>query len=515
MRLRATAMVMTLVAIVIVTCFPLPVMAQARSSLTTDQPLYTLRDKQVLLQGDGFVRNGTYAVWLRSPIDNATHGTGLTFATTDKGQIPPSISLPIEPNATLGTYLVSISNSTKSDFAVARAHYGIWGTDKYVYQRTEIVKAVGGGVLPKASLKVTIRNPTAAFVYDTTIAANETGTFAATWKIPSDAMPESYTVFIDGVGSYDSPNAEFVSLSKFSVTPALLNVAVNVAPHTSYERTQAASAEFIIRYPDSSEVVSVKSGLRPVALYAGQLKTEDLSLAISGMTSGIWIAQYRIPQNASLDVNYKFLMLAKAFDDGKGNTGPGKDVETSRFIVTSATLLVDSASNSTRYQVPFDTLTTYAQVTYPDGTTVTNATVRAWLNASDSTMNATVTRDKADPIWIIKYTFSWGDLLRLGSWRLNVEATDIYGNSGSSFLEVVTEPYTLLEIVIVVAAVLLVARWLLSKFWRRLYLETKRSLSTFRRSPNSPSLGRYFSNSPVTPWIRSSFSLPRYLYLKT
>jgi hypothetical protein len=499
MRLRAIAMVMTLVALVIVTCFPFPVMAQTRSSLTTDQPLYTLRDKQVLLQGDGFVRNGTYTVWLRNPTDNATRATSLTFATTDKGQIPPSISLPIEANATLGTYLVSISNSTKSDAAIARAHYGIWGTDKYVYQRTEIVKAVGGGVLPKASLKVTIRNPAAAFVYDTTIAANQTGAFAATWKIPSDAMPESYTVLIDAVGMYDSPNAEFVSLSKFSVTPALLNVEVNVPPNTSYERTQAASAEFIIRYPDLSEVVTLKDGLKPATLYAGQLKREDLGLAISGTTSGIWTVQYRIPRNASLDVNYKFQMSAKAFDDGKGNTGPGKDVETSSFTVTSATLLVSPTSNSTRYQVPLDTITAYAAVTYPDGTTVNNATVRAWLNASDSKMNATVTRDKTTPVWIIKYAFPWGDLLRLGSWRLNVEATDIYGNSGSSFLEVATEPYTLLEILIVVAAVLLVARWLLSKFWRRLYLEAKRTLSAFRRRPNQPSVGRYFSSSPVTP----------------
>jgi hypothetical protein len=192
-------------------------------------------------------------------------------------------------------------------------------------------------------------------------------------------------------------------------------------------------------------------------------------------------------------------MSAKAFDDGKGNTGPGKDVETSSFTVTPATLLVSPTSNSTRYQVPLDTITAYAEVTYPDGTTVNNATVRAWLNASDSKMNATVTRDKTTPVWIIKYAFSWGDLLRLGSWRLNVEATDIYGNSGSSFLEVATEPYTLLEIVIVVAAVLLVAKWLLSKFWRRLYLETKRALSAFRRRLNQPSVGRYFSNSPVTP----------------
>jgi hypothetical protein len=149
--------------------------------------------------------------------------------------------------------------------------------------------------------------------------------------------------------------------------------------------------------------------------------------------------------------------------------------------------------------VPFDILTAYTQISYPDGTSVANATVRAWLSAANSRVNATVTRDKAISVWLVKYAFSWGDLLKLGSWRLSVEATDIYGNAGSESLEVTAEPYTLLEIVIVAAVVLLVARWLLSRYWRRLYLETKRAVSVLRGRVRPPSLGRYFSNSPVTP----------------
>jgi hypothetical protein len=492
-------MVMMLAGVVLLACLPFPVMAQTHPSLATDQPLYTLRDKQILFQGDGYSPKTQYVVWLQTPLDNSTRETGLSFATTDKGEIPPAISLSIEPTSPLGTYLVSVSNSTKLDAAIARAHYGIWATDKYVYQRTQVVQAIGGGVLPKTSLKVTIRDPTAAFVYDSTIAANETGTFIATWKIPSDAVTESYTIFIDGVGTYDSPNAEFVSISKFSVTQALLNVTIHVQPNTSYERMQAASAEFVIRYPDSSEVMTIKDGLKPAALYAGQIKVEDLALTVSGTTSGIWIAQSRIPRNASLDVNYKFVMAANAFDDGKGNVGPEKDVETSSFVVTAAALLVSSVLNSTRYQVPLDTLVAYTQVSYPDGTSVANATVRAWLNAPNAQVNVTVTRDRTSQVWIIKYAFSWGDLLRLGSWKLSVQATDIYGNTGSESLEVTAEPYSLLEIVVAAAVVLLVIRWLLARFWRRLYLETKRAISALRGRLRPPSLGRYFNNSPVTP----------------
>jgi len=499
MKVGVAAIVVMLLTVVLIVHSPVSANAQTRPSLATDQPLYTLRDKQVLLQGDGYAPRRQYAIWLQTPLDNSTRDSGFTFTTTDNGQVPPATSLAIESSLPFGTYLISVSNSTKSDAAVARAHYGIWGTDKYVYQRTDVVQARGGGVLPKASLKVTIRDPTAAFVYDSTIAANETGSFLATWKISPDAITESYTVFMDGVGTYDSPDAEFVSISKFSVTPALLNVTVRAPPNLSYERMQTASAEFVVRYPDSSAVITMKDGLKPVALYAGQFKIADLSLTVSGTTSGIWIAQSKIPMNASLDAKYKFILPANAFGDGKGNTGPGKDIETSGFSVLPATLVVNAALNSTHYQVPFDTLIAYTQVRYPDGTLVANATVRAWLVAANSKVNATVTRDRVNPVWIVKYASSWGDLLRLGNWGLFVQATDIYGNAGSGSLEVSAEPYMLLEILIAAAIVILVVRWLLLRFWQRLYLGTRRVMSVLRARLRPPSVGRYLNGSPVTP----------------
>jgi hypothetical protein len=499
MKAGVAAIVVMLLTVVLIVHSPVPATAQTRPSLATDQALYTSRDKQVLIQGDGYVPRRQYAIWLQTPLDNSTRNSGLTFTATDNGQVPPATSIAIESSLPFGTYLVSVSNSTKSDAAVARAHYGIWGTDKYVYERTEVVQAKGGGVLPKASLKVTIRDPTAAFVYDSTIAANETGSFLATWKIPPDAVTESYTVFIDGVGTYDSPDAEFVSISKFSVTPALLNVTVHASPNLSYERMQTASAEFVVRYPDSSAVITMRDGLKPVALYAGEFKIADLSVTVSGTASGIWMAQSKIPMNASLDVTYKFILPANAFGDGKGNTGPGKDIETSSFSVLPATLLVNAVTNSTQYQVPFDTLIAYTQVSYADGTLVTNATVRAWLVAANSKVNATVTRDRVNQVWIVKYASSWGDLVRLGNWGLFVQATDIYGNAGSGSLEVSAEPYALLEILIAAAIVVLVVRWLLLRFWRRLYLGTRRVVSILRGRLRPPSVSRYLNGSPVTP----------------
>ena len=513
MKAGPAAMAVLLVAVVLFIRFPVQAAAQATPSLQTSQALYTLRDTQVVLQGSGFESAKQYLIWLQTPADNSTRNTGLAFTTTEKGEIPLAIFLPIKPDSLLGTYLVSISNSTTVDDAVARVHYGIWGTDRYVYQRTETVLATGGGILPKAALKVTIRDPAGTDAYKATVAANDTGAFVTSWRIPPSSLTEEYTVFIDGTGTYDTPTAEFVSKSKFSVTQALLNVTVLTQPVGPYQRMQTVSADFVVKYPDSTTVASMKEDLKPAALYAGQFKVADLGLTASGATSGLWTVQSKIPRNATLDVKYRFALPAKAFDDGNGNIGPENDVETSSFSVVAATLQLSSTLNSTRYQVPFDTLTAYTRVTYPDGTPVANATLRAQLSAVNSKVNATVTYDKAASVWIISYAFTLRDLLSPGTWTLSEDISDIYGNAGSSTLEVTAEPYTFLEIVLAVVIILLLARWLLSKFWRRLYLGAKRVLPSIRGRLRPRPMGSYLRDSPVTPWIRSSLSRPRYLYL--
>ena len=498
MKHYPTILVLLLVGVALVARFHISAVAQPAPYVLADKPLYTLRDKQVLLQGGGYAPAKSYHVWLQTSVENSTRYTGVSFVTTEKGELPsippatapPAVLLPIEQNSALGTYLVSISNSTMLDSATARAHYGIWGAGKSVYQRTEVIHTTGGGIMPRGILKMTIRNPGGTIVNDVSVAANETGAFLATWRIPPDAMKESYTVLIQGTGTYDDSDAEFASTSKFSVAPAPLSIRVHIQPDGAYERTQKATAEFAILYPDSTPVISMKEGLKPVAFYAGQFQRADLPLAATDTTSGIWTVERKIQRNATLGADYRFVMPANGFDDGYGNTGPEKDVETDSFPVVSATLQVSTTLNSTTYQIPLDTITAYTQVNYPDGSSVTNATVRAWLSAADSKANATVTCDKSGRACVIRYTFSMLDLIRLGAWTLTVEARDIYGNAGSASLGVVVEPYYFLAILIVAVVALLLARRFLSRYWRRLYLGAKRASSAlrYRRNPSPLSL---------------------------
>ena len=496
--------VVLLLAVTLLTSVHALAMAQQAPYVLADKPLYTLRDKQVLLQGGGFAPNRSYFVWLQTPTDNFTSNTGLSFITTENGELPsippgttpPAVVLPISRNSTLGTYLVSISNSTVQDWATARTHFGVWDTDKSGYHRMEIVQAMGGGVLPKETLRVTIRDPSGTIASDVTVNANSTGAFLATWKVPPDALTESYTILVQGTGTYDDAQAEFASTSRFTVAPATLNVAVHKQPEGSYERTQSVSAEFVILYPDMTPVVTMKENLMPVLFYAGQFRRADVALLPTDMTSGIWAAERKIQRNATLGGEYRFVMLENAFDDGYGNVGPVKNVETGNFSVVPATLQVKIVLNSTSYQIPLDTITAYTQVSYPDGLLVTNATVEAMVNRTGSVARATVSYNTTAAVWIARYPFSLEDLSRSGAWSLTVEVMDIYGNAGSASLQTVTEPYVFIAIVLVIVFALLVVRWLLSRYWHRLYLRAKRASSAFRDRGKSPALGPYCENSP-------------------
>ena len=221
-------------------------------------PLYTTRDKQVTLAGSSYAPNRTYYVWMKGPNDNNTRYSGTSFTSLPTGLIPPAVALPISPNATLGTYSISVSNSTKSDTSDAIAHFGIWGTEQPLYQRTESVKIMGGGLFPGVSLKLSIRDPAGSYVETATVASNEAGDFNYTWRIPQDAVAETYNIIIDGTGTFDNAQQDYVSESKFTVTPAVLTVGIAQQPNPTYERTQTARFSISLTYPDGSPVVKSK-----------------------------------------------------------------------------------------------------------------------------------------------------------------------------------------------------------------------------------------------------------------
>ena len=446
-------------------------------------PLYTTRDKQITLTGSGYAANKTFYVWLKSPNDNNTHYSGTSFASLSSGLIPPAVAIPISPNATFGTYVLSVSDSIKRDTSDTTAHFGIWGTAKPLYQRTESVKIMGGGLFPGVSLKLSIRDPAGNYVETTTVASNVAGDFNYSWRIPQDGVAETYSIIIDGTGTFDNAQQDYVSESKFTVTPAVLTVNVAQQPNTSYERTQSPRFSMALTYPDGSPVMKSKQGLSPVTLLLNQSTVETVAVSLIDPSNGIWAADAKIPPNATPSSMYRFELPASSFDDGFGNKGGAVDTFSGYFQVHNASLVITSEVNGTQIQVPFGQVSVISKITYPDGTPVLNGTVTVFLSNSSSASKIQLMYDPALGAWRGSYSSSFWDLWRVGKWTLKVQAADLFGNSGTSTFEVAAQPYLFLVIIGVVVAVVLVGRWTVSRYGRKMYLRIRKVVQRLKSLP--------------------------------
>ena len=460
--------------------FPIPV--RAAPSLRTGQPLYTLRDSQVTLVGSGYA-NQIYYIWIQDPSKNNTVYSGINFLPISGGVIGPNVGLPISSDMVLGTYLVSISTSSTSDNKQAVAHFGVWGTSKPLFQRTEPVRIVGGGLFPGTSFKLSLRDPSGNYVVTPTIVAAANGAFNYTWRIPINGVTETYKILIDGTGTFDNAQQDYLSEARFSVTPATLSVSTIAQPSSVHERTQSASTSYSIAYPDGTPVVTEKASIQPVLLMQNQSTVAFASLVLVDQANGIWQAQARLPVNSTLSSNYRFDLPSSAFDDGFGNTGSSSDTLSNYFRVTNASLVISSSINGTQIQVPFGQISVISKIEYPDGTPLTNGTTMVSVTGSSSSGEMIkLSYDSTISAWRASYSSAFSDIGHIGTWTLQVEAYDEFGNSGSATYEVSAQPYLFISIVGSVAVVLVFGRWIMSRFGRRAYFRVRKIMRRIRDS---------------------------------
>ena len=477
-RIKAFAVFLTFLVLITI----LPLQAKATPSLRTDQSLYTTRDKQVTLIGSGLSQGLTYYVWISGPADNKTQSTGTSFSPISGGLTPPNIIIPIAANASLGTYQVSLSTSGSVDNSQSIAHFGVWGTLKPLYQRTQSVMIMGGGLFPGTSVRLTIRDPAGTFVEATTVASTTNGDFNGTWRIPEDSVTDVYTIFVDGTGTYDNPQQDYVSQAKFTVTQAVLSANVAKQPNPSYQRTEQATFSLGIQYPDGSPVAKSKADITPVILMQNQTTVASAPLSLTDAANGIWMASVKILANATPSQRYRFELPAMSFDDGFGNQGASSDIFSDYFQVTNANLTITSEVNGTQIQIPFGQVSIISKIAYPDGTPLTNGTVTLLLSTRSSASELKAVYDPTILAWRASYSSNIIDLLHVGTWTLSVNATDSLGNSGTAATQVTAQPYMFVALLAVLIALVLFARWTYSRYGRRTYFRLRKFVQRFRPS---------------------------------
>ena len=464
---------MLLALAIILLSFPLP--AKAAPSLSTDNFLYTIRDKQVTLAGSGLSPGQQYYVWVRGPTANKTGYTGVSFTPVSGGLIPPEVTYPLAANASLGTYLISLSTSSTVDNAQATAHFGVWGSAAPVYQRTQSVNILGGGIFPGTSLSLTIQDPAGNIVH-AILASTTDGDFNHTWRIPPNAITDVFTAVVYGTGTFDNPQQDFSSTAKFTVTPAVLSATIVDQPNSTYERTQVANVSMALRYPDGSPVVSSNPTSVPVILMRDQTTLGPANMTLVDPANGIWTAGVKLFANATPSEKYRFEMPATAFDDGFGNKGAAVDTYSNYFAVTNASLVITSQVNGTRIQIPFGQVSILSKVTYPDGTPLTAGSVNVVVSTGSSVTPLMSTYDPSIGEWRASYSSTLFDLIRGGTWTLKVNAEDALGNSGKATYEVVAQPYLFISLIVGVVAVAFAVRWSVSRYGRKVYFRLRRIL---------------------------------------
>ena len=460
-----------------------PIPTRAAPTLSTDQPLYTIRDKQVMLMGSGLSPGQTYYVWMKGPADNKTRYTSTSFLPISGGLVPPDTSYPLTPNATLGTYLVSLSSSPTVDNTHAIAHFGVWGTAQPIYQRTQTVNILGGGIFPSTGLTLTIRDPAGNIVHQATLASTTYGDFNHTWRIPKDAITDVFTTFIDGTGVFDNAQQDYVSQAKFTVTQATLSLKIAEEPNSTYQRTQNAALSIVLQYPDGSPVTSSETNIQPVTLLQNQAKAAFANLTLADSANGVWTAESKILANATLSAKYRFEVPAMSFDDGYGNKGGAMDTYSNFFSVTNATLSIISQLNGTNIQIPFGQVSIMSRVTYPDGSPLTAGTVTVTATAGSSVSQLQSSYDPTIGEWRSSYSSTLFDLTHVGTWTLKVTAHDNFGNSGMATYDVSAQPYLFIAVLASALTALLVARWSISRYGRRVYFRIRKLVRSPRYRP--------------------------------
>jgi hypothetical protein len=365
----------------------------------------------------------------------------------------------------------------------ATAHFGVWGTVEPVYERTESVSFLGGGIFPGTGLRLTIQDPSGNTVQQATLASTTNGDFNDTWRIPPNAFTNIYTTIVQGTGSFDNPQAEVLSEAKFTVTDAVLSLKISQEPNSTYQRTQETALSIVLQYPDGSPVTTSLSTIQPVTLLQSQTTVALANLTIVNPANGVWMARTKIQSNATLSSQYRFEIPAMSFDDGYGNKGGATNTYSSYFAVTNATLSITSQLNGTNIQIPFGQVSIMSKVTYPDGTPLTTGSVMVVVSTRSSSSQLQSTYDPTIGQWRASYSSSLFDLTRVGMWTLKVTAADSLGNSGMATYEVTAQPYYFIALLAFLIAVLLVARWSVSRYGRRAYLRVRKILRKPRYRP--------------------------------
>ena len=323
-----------------------------------------------------------FTVMVTDPAGTESKNYNVSFTTDTNGagynitNFPTAFSTGASSNFT-GTYDIvanrtlpgAITNASSASFTIGL-------TNASTYERSETVNVQTSGWSPNQNITVTIKDPSMenVTVWDPVNATD--GTWTGTWTIPGDAYAGTYTVeVVNATGDEKAVD----SIQTFTVDSVALTVTFKTDPTSPLQRTETATANFTIQYPDSSYYDNVTSfDSITVSVYYNTTLVDTISLTADDYgADNNWTVSWKIPRDAVLGSGYKFSLDADSITDGDGNTGPTTAVVSNSFIVQAATLTVKVTQQPAATYMRTETAMAKINITYPDNSFYTDDDLRS------------------------------------------------------------------------------------------------------------------------------------------
>jgi len=354
-------------------------------------------------------------------------------------------------SAYIGNYTIAVSasdvygNSGSANRSVkvepAALSITIYGL-KEVYQRTEIINLSASIYYPDGSLvssgnfKMRLRAQTgtvreALIVYD-----QYTGKWRTPqeepYRIPVDEVTGLWTLTVLGNDFSANSGDESLIITINRATISIFDALVN----SSYPRTSRIALRVRPIYPGGSLLTSGTVSAT-LSTAGGREYTFPLSLKPD---EGVWAGEVIIGRDFSLGIATLNLTALDRYQ----NSGSWSD----SFDITLAVLKVSIQAERSDIQIGFDSLRLVGNVTYPDGSQLTDGIVSANIKAGNAVLeNLNLTYHEGIG-WTGSYAPSIFD--PSGVYIVSITAQDAYGNGGQTFFRVNASQTLLFGVIVLI-----------------------------------------------------------------
>jgi len=390
-------------------------------------PLWNVGGKVALTVSD-IPGGATYYVWVQRPGDSASRYTGIQLVNSENALTVP-VQVTVLATDPAGTYSVSLSNTISADSQTAISHFGVYGTDNRIYQRTNKMRIAGGGFAPNSTVSVNVQlgsQPLKGSPIQVTAGLH--GDFGYVYSVPPSAPAAAVAVSANGL-AYDSHNSTTVS-TEVTVEPTTITLKILSQPAASQERTANATIVYSITYPDNSPVrTSTPNSTRVFVVSGAAVEVAVVSLSLSDANVGLWQSIWVPPPSMKL-ARYHFEIYPANFDDSYGNVGTGSVLASQTFQLTPAKVQLILQGNTVLQRTEIASLE--ATALYHNGLLFTNVTQ---VTGTVTEPNAT-----ARPVWfnstLNRFVAHYNTTVssNLGQVLLSARITDMFNNSASGSL---------------------------------------------------------------------------------